>query len=108
MPEYTVFVGIMLSVAMLLDLRIFRTNVLKNPRFYLFLCIATILHTIVDNWLNGRYWFGGFIVGPYPHQFFSGIYIWNTPLENYFYGYALILMNVSLFEFLRARSKRVS
>jgi len=105
MPEYTFFVIFAVLTSLVLDLFILKTKLLKNPKLYYFFAITTILHTIVDNWLNGRWWFDGYIVGPYPSNFFSGIYVWQTPLENYFYGYSLLLMNLCLLEFLLKKNK---
>lgn len=62
------------------------------------------MQTIVDNWLNGRWWFDGYLVGPYDSAFYSGIKIWESPLENYFFGIGLLWMNVSVYEFLTRKS----
>jgi hypothetical protein len=46
------------------------------------------------------------LVGPYDDRFYSGIKIWETPLENYFFGIALIWMNLIFIEYWRARESK--
>jgi len=99
--EYTFLVIISLIISLTLDTLVLSTNLIKKPRFWIFLIIVIFLQTIVDNWLNGRWFWSGYIVGPYGSEFFSGIKIWHTPLENYIYGIALLWMVVSVFEFLK-------
>jgi hypothetical protein len=64
------------------------------------------LQTIVDNWLNGRWWLESYLVGPYDIKFYSGIKIWETPLENYLFGVALIWMNIIFIEYWRVRESK--
>jgi lycopene cyclase domain-containing protein len=101
--EYTFLTFVSVLVAIILDLWILKTRLLTNKKYYIFLIFQILLHSVVDNWLNGRYWFESYIVGPYGSRFFSNIYIWQTPLENYFFGFALILMNISVFEYLLSK-----
>ena len=96
--EYTFLVIISLILVFTLDNFILKTKLWKNKKFWILLIFAIVLQTVVDNWLNGRWWFDGYIVGPYGDKFYSGILIWNTPLENYFYGISLIWMNVAFYE----------
>lgn len=105
-PEYTILVVGSILFAWIMDFKLLKTKTLQNPRFWYFLGLIVILQTIVDNWLNGRWWLDGYLVGPYGESFFSGIKILSTPLENYLYGIALIWMNVSFFEFLRSKNQR--
>jgi len=99
MPEYTIFVIIALILSLILDFAL-KTKVILKPRFWLFLVIVIILQTIVDNYLNGRWWLDSYLVGPYGSSFYSGIKIIETPLENYLFGIALLWNCVSVFEYL--------
>jgi lycopene cyclase domain-containing protein len=105
MPSYT-FLTI-ISVILVLALDLWLTRLVLRPKFWFFWLIIVILHTIVDNYLNGRWWHGVGIVWQYQH--FSGIKIWHTPLENYFFGWSLITLNLIIMEFLvkRKNSKSV-
>lgn len=106
MLEYTIFVIIALFVALILDF-LLQTKVILKPRFWLFLVIVIILQTIVDNYLNGRWFLDSYLVGPYGEQFYSGIKIIETPLENYLFGIALIWNCVSVFEFYNKKDEHV-
>lgn len=104
MPEYTIFVIFALIVALIIDFGL-QTKVILKPRFWVFLLIVVFLQTIVDNYLNGRWYLDSFIVGPYDSRFYSGIKIIETPLENYIFGIALLWNCVSLFEFYDKKPK---
>jgi hypothetical protein len=104
--EYTFLVFLALFIDFLLDVFIFKTKLLWNKKFYLFISIVTILQFIVDNYLNGRWWLDSYIVGPYDPNQYSGIIIWHTPLENFLFGWGLIWMNLIVFEWLRSKSQK--
>ena len=106
MPEYTLLVIFSLIVVSILDLLILKTCLLKQRRYYLFLIIVVILQTIVDNYLNGRWFQNDPIVGPYGETFYSNILIWHTPLENYFFGISLVTLSIIIFEHLTKLLKR--
>lgn len=101
MPSYTLIVVIYLSICLLLDLGILRTRLILSSRFLLFIPVVIILQTLVDNYLNGRWLGDGYIVGEYAQ--YSGIKIWHTPIENYFYGIALIWSNLIIYTWLTKR-----
>jgi lycopene cyclase domain-containing protein len=103
LPEYTILTFLALFLAVILDVWIFKTKLFFQKKFWIFLLVVAFLQTIVDNWLNGRWWLDSYIVGPYGDAYYLGIKIWNTPIENYFYGFGLITMVVSFFEFLKKR-----
>jgi lycopene cyclase domain-containing protein len=103
--SYTNLTIFAISFVVILDLFILKTKLLLTKRFYYFLLVVAIWQTIVDNYLNGRWFMNEAIVGPYNPAFFSGIKIWHTPLENYFFGFALVIFNVSIFEWLTKKPK---
>jgi Lycopene cyclase len=103
--EYTIFCFFSLVLAWFLDVKILKVKICRQKKFWFFLGICVILQTIVDNWLNGRWWLEGYIVGPYNPQFYSNLKIFETPLENYLFGIALIWMNVAVYESL-VKSKK--
>lgn len=96
--EYTIATLLSVIVVILLD-QILGTKLFFQKKFWIFYIFVIVLHTIVDNYLNGRWWLNEPIVGPYGDQFYSGIRVWHTPLENYFFGFSLITLNIILFEF---------
>jgi lycopene cyclase domain-containing protein len=103
MFEYTFLVIISLVIVLIIDIFILKTKLFLQKNTYFFLGIVTVLQTIVDNYLNGRWWLESYIVGPYNQNQYSGINIIETPLENYFFGYALLMLNVILFEYFLSK-----
>lgn len=100
MPNYTFLTILSLFVVYFLDY-ILGTKLLWKKKYYLFYLLIVVLHTIVDNYLNGRWGLGSYIVGPYDPTSYSGIKLWFTPLENYFFGFSLISLNIVLYEFFK-------
>ncbi len=100
MLEYTVLVIIFLVFDLILDYFL-GTNLYLQKKFWILISLVILLQTIFDNWLNGRWFFDSFIVGPYGQRFYSGVVVWNTPLENYFYGIGLIWMCIIVFEYFK-------
>jgi len=96
--EYTIATIFSVLVVVILD-QLLQTKILWQKKFWIFFLFVIVLHTIVDNYLNGRWWLNEPIVGPYGSQFYSGLRVWHTPLENYFFGFSLITLNIILFEF---------
>lgn len=96
--EYTILSIFSVLAVAVLDLKIAKTRLIQSKKFWLFILISFLLHTIVDNYLNGRWGLGSFIVGPYNREFYLGIKIFFTPLENYLFGFSLLTLNVILFE----------
>jgi lycopene cyclase domain-containing protein len=96
--SYTQLTILSLICIPILDIFVFQTKLLYQKKFWLMLVMVIILQTIVDNYLNGRWFSNQAIVGPYDPKYYSGIRIWHTPLENYGFGIALISLNIMIFE----------
>lgn len=96
--SYTVLTILAVIIVLILDWFVLKYKVTLKKEYWIFTLFMFIGHTIVDNYLNGRWGFGGFIVGNY--NFYSRIDVFFTPIENYFFGFALILLNILVFKFL--------
>lgn len=99
MPSYTILT--IISVILVLSLDLCFTRFVLRPKFWIFYIFVVILHTIVDNYLNGRWFSGTGIIWKY--QYFLGILVWHTPLENYFFGWSLVTFNLINFELLKRK-----
>jgi lycopene cyclase domain-containing protein len=89
--EYTGLVGIAIGLIILLDL-IFSTGIVLQKQSYLFLLIVTMLVLIFNGYLTAR------PVVLYDEQYQLGFRIVTIPLEDFFYGYSLLLLNVIVYE----------
>ncbi len=103
MFEYTIAVIFSLLIIFLIDIYA-KTFLVFNKKFWSLILITIIAQTIVDNYLNGRWLAGDGIVTNYDLNQFSGIKIWHTPLENYFFGIGLIWLNIIILEVLLRNS----
>lgn len=102
-PLYTLSVLIGLILTLFIDYYVLKTRLIKNKKWWLYVGVLFLLHTIVDNYLNGRWWMDSYIVGPYKEGTYSGINIIETPLENYGFGFAMMLLVISIFEYLESK-----
>jgi lycopene cyclase domain-containing protein len=97
MYEYTILVILSLLIIFVID--VISGNFLFTQKKFWFLILITIFaQTLVDNYLNGRWLAADGIVYKYDLNHYSGIRIWHTPLENYFFGIGLIWLNIIIFE----------
>jgi hypothetical protein len=102
--EYTILCLVGLLIVFFIDNNVTKQKLYKTKLFYIFFAFVFVLQTIVDNYLNGRFGFGSYIVGPYNLDFYSGIKIWSTPLENYLFGIDMLYLNLTLYEYFKARN----
>ena len=91
---YTSLVCLATAITIVLDF-ILKTNILSQKRTYLFLGIITILVFIFNGYLTIR------PVVFYNPVYFSNIRILTVPIEDFFYGYTLILLSIIIFERLK-------
>lgn len=94
----------LIALPLLLFLDFFSGSKLyKNKYFYGIILFTIVMQTIVDNYLNGRWGFDSYIVGPYNSKYYSGIKIIETPIENYLFGIELIYLNIINYEYITKR-----
>lgn len=99
MYEYTILVVLSLLAIFIID-NISGNLLFTQKKFWYLILVTIFAQTIVDNYLNGRWLAGDGIVYKYDLNQYSGIKIWHTPLENYFFGIGLIWLNIIIFETL--------
>lgn len=92
--EYTALVLIFGGLAAVLD-RLLKTHLLAQPRTYLYLAIITLLMLLFNGYLTWR------PVVLYDASYQLGVCIGTIPVEDFGYGYTLILLCTMLFEKLK-------
>jgi lycopene cyclase domain-containing protein len=93
---YTSIVCFALAFVILMD-RMLKTYVLSQRRTVLFLILLTGLIFIFNGYLTAR------PVVLYESRYLTNLRLWSIPIEDFGYGYALILLCTILFEKLKAR-----
>ena len=92
--NYTLLVSIALALAGVLDI-VLNTLILSKKHTWLFLLLVSGLIFIFNGYLTAR------PVVLYGSHSFLNIRLWTIPIEDFGYGYALILLNVIVFEKLK-------
>ncbi len=97
MKEYTLATFASVLCVIILD-QVLRTKLVKQKKFWYFHIVVFFLACIVDNVISGR-----------PYVFFNsshiiGVRIGFVPIENFFFGFSLITLNLILFEYWKRRT----
>jgi len=90
--EYTVLALAAALAAVVLDFAL-KTHLVRQKRFWIFWAVMAALKTVANGYLTWR------PIVLYGEAFFLGVRIVTIPVEDYFYGFGLITMNVVLWEY---------
>jgi lycopene cyclase domain-containing protein len=96
MKEYLIINIFFIVVISFLD-RVLKTNLYKNPKFWIFQTIIILLTTIVDNYSSSK------PIVIFNDKILLNIRVLAVPVENYFFGFNLLTLNLILFEFFQRR-----
>ncbi len=99
MKEYTILAVLSIIIAILVDL-LFKTKLFVNKKFWIFWCVMFVLIFIVNGYLTWR------PIVIYGEGFYLGIRLFTIPIEDFMYGFALITMNISIWEFFSRKYKK--
>jgi lycopene cyclase domain-containing protein len=103
MPEYTVLTVLAVVVVVVLDVAVLRTRLVRTSTFWISLSIMWFFQIFVDGWLTK-------LTSPivlYEPEQFSGVRVFfDSPIEDFGFGFALILLTLSVWEALGRRSRR--
>ena len=96
MKEYTILAFAVALTGLALDY-LLKTNLVRQKKFWVFWAVMAALTSIVNGYLTWR------PIVSYGEAFNLGIRIMTIPVEDYFYGFGLITMNVVLWEYFTRR-----
>mgnify|MGYP001224293747 FL=1 len=99
MKEYTILAFLAVAAAIVIDM-ILKTRLLKNKKFWVFWAVMFVLIFIVNGYLTWR------PIVLYNDNFYLGIRLFTIPIEDFFYGFALLTMNISLWEYFTRKFKQ--
>lgn len=100
MPEYTVLTVVAVIAAAVVDLVVLRTRLLATSTFWLSMAIMWFFQIFVDGWLTKL---SSPIVRYDPDQFSGVRLFFDSPLEDFGFGLAMILLTLSVWEALGRR-----
>lgn len=105
MAEYSLLTIAAVIIVLIVDIVVLRTRVAITGAFWVSLMIMWAFQVLVDGWLTK-------LSSPiviYNEERFSGVRIFfDSPIEDFGFGFALILLTLSVWEALRMRSSRIS
>ncbi len=96
MKEYTITAIIGAVIALAAD-RALGTRLTSGRTFWIFWIVMAGFTTLVNGYLTWR------PIVRYGNEFFLGVRIFTIPVEDYVFGFALITMNLVIWEFLSIR-----
>ena len=98
MKEYTLLAFFAVFLAVLTDIFLI-TKLFKNKNFLIFWCVMFVLIFIVNGYLTWR------PIVQYGEGFYMGIRLFTIPVEDFLYGFALLTMNISIWEYFTRKHK---
>lgn len=93
MPEYTVIAACMVLAVLILEFAWLRTGILRTAQFWLAMLIVWGFQIPVDGWLTKA----GDTIVLYDDAQNSGVRIgWNSPIEDFAFGFAMVTLTLLL------------
>ncbi len=97
--EYTYLVLFGSLIVVILDI-VLKTNLLKQKNFWAFWGIVVILMLVVNGYLTWR------PIVIYNEDKMIGLRIFTIPIEDFFFGFSLVGLNLIIWEFLSKKLKK--
>ena len=89
--EYTTLAGLFFIVSILFD-RVWGASILTNHKFFFFFILISLFTLLFNGYLTWR------PIVTYDEIYQLGFRIFTIPIEDFFFGYALLIIATSLFE----------
>lgn len=80
---------------------VLKTNLLKQKRFWIFWGIVVILMLIVNGYLTWR------PIVIYNEMKMLGLRVFTIPIEDFFFGFSLVNMNLIIWEYFSKKMKNI-
>jgi len=100
MITYTLLAGIMIMVVFLVELLFIKSGLLSLGIFWIALAIVTVFQLISNGYLTGEK------IVNYNPELISGARIAYAPLEDLFFGFALVSLTMFIWAKLKPTPKR--
>jgi lycopene cyclase domain-containing protein len=96
MKEYTILAVLFAVFSFILD-RLLKTKLFGDRRFWKFWLIMAGIIFIVNGYLTWR------PIVVYGDAYFLGIRLFTIPIEDFLFGFSLLTMNISIWEFFTGK-----
>lgn len=98
MKDYTILAAAGTFIVLILD-RIMRTGVFTRKIFWIYWVLVSVLMMIVNGYLTWR------PIVIYNEEKMLGLRIFTVPAEDFFFGFALIGLNLIIWEYFNKKEK---
>lgn len=93
--EYTLLALAASLIVFVLDGAVFKTHVMRQTRFWIFILVMFTFKMIVNGFLTWR------PIVLYNEGFYQGSRFVTIPFEDFFYGFSLISLTIILWEYFK-------
>jgi lycopene cyclase domain-containing protein len=97
MMEYTILAALAAVAAVATDLWLTRSCVVRRPAYWVFWFLMGGMMLLVNGYLTGR------PIVLYHEPFYLGLRVLSLPVEDFAFGFALLTMNVTIWEYATRR-----
>lgn len=97
MKEYTLLAIAGVIISVIVDVLVLRTRLVLNKKFWVFWVVMFILIFIINGYLTWR------PIVLYGEGHYLGIRLFTIPIEDFLYGFSLLTLNISIWEFFSRR-----
>jgi lycopene cyclase domain-containing protein len=101
MMDYTILVIAGSLIVIILDL-LLSTKILRQRMFWVFWIVVTVLMVVVNGYLTWR------PIVIYNESKMLGIRLFTIPLEDFFFGFSLIGLNLIIWEYFNRKGNKVN
>lgn len=99
--DYTILVIAGSIIVVVLDL-ILGTRILRQKLFWVFWLVVTVLMVVVNGYLTWR------PIVIYNEAKMLGVRLFTIPLEDFFFGFSLIGLNLIIWEYFNRKENKVN
>jgi len=98
LKEYTILAVAGVVLAIIVDMLVLKTRLMLNKKFWIFWCVMFVLIFIINGYLTWR------PIVLYGEEHYLGIKLFTIPIEDFFYGFALLTLNIAIWEFYNKKT----
>lgn len=93
MKEYTLLAVAGVVLAVIVDMLVLKTRLILSKKFWVFWCVMFVLIFIINGYLTWR------PIVLYGEGHYLGVRLITIPVEDFLYGFALLTLNIAIWEF---------
>lgn len=97
MKEYTLLALFSLLVTLIVD-NASGVKILRRREFWILVIIITGFKFLVNGYLTAA------SIVMYDPRFFLGVRLWTIPIEDFFFGFSMLVLSIIFWEYFKAKA----